>query len=133
MIAGDMKEIVCTHPTLGTYHFEAKANESYNIDKGGVRVNDDNSNVTGNGKHIKIMNLVGWSVEGPIMVDLKSSYEEDAMIALAASPDPGVWTFSHISGMIRKGTGQPLGDINVDTNNAQLKIKIGGGGILETI
>lgn len=132
-IAGDVTEIVCSHPTLGEYRFYPKSNESFNSDKGGIRNEDDANAVTSSGKAIVKKNMVGWFWEGPIAVDIKTSYEEDALNALCASSEDAVWTFSHVSGAIRKGLGRPVGDIQVDTNTAQLPIKIAGGGILENI
>lgn len=132
-VGGDTTEIVCNHPTLGDFRFEPKSNESFTSDKGGIRNNDDANAVTASGKSIVQKNRVGWSMEGPIAADIKTGYEEDALNALSESPEDGVWTFSHISGGISKGTGRPVGDIQVDRNTAQLTIKIAGGGKLEEI
>jgi len=132
-IGGDVIEIVCNHPTLGDFRFDAKSNESFTIDRGGIRNNDDANSVTGSGRTIDQKNRVGWSVEGPIAVDLASNYEQEALDKLSESPDHGVWTISHISGAIYKGTGRPVGDLQPDTNTAQMSIKIAGGGKLEKI
>ncbi len=132
-VAGDMEEIVCSHSELGDFRFQAKANEDYTIDSGGIRNNDDANSVTGSGQAIVVKNRRGWEVEGPIACDLASAYEEEALNALAAHPVDGVWTFSHISGMIRKGTGRPVGDIQAAGNTGQMSIKIAGGGKLEKI
>ncbi|MBB6236492.1 hypothetical protein HDC90_001104 [Pedobacter sp. AK013] len=131
-IAGDFTEVTCTHPTLGDFRFSPKSGESFNIDRGGIRSADDNA-VTSKGESIDVKNNKGWSVDGPIATDLKTGYEEESIIALSADPVHGVWTFSHISGAIYKGTGRPVGDIATDTNTAQMTLKVAGGGKLENI
>lgn len=132
-IGGDIIEVVISHPTLGDFRFSPKANEAFTYDPGGIRNNDDKNGVTGNGQMISQKNRVRWSIEGPVAVDLISDNELSALPALAASPDASVVTTTHISGDIRKGTGEYVGDIEVDTNTAQLKMKLSGGGELEKI
>jgi hypothetical protein len=132
-IGGDIIEVVASHPTLGDFRFSPKANEAFTYDPGGIRNNDDKNGVTGNGQTISQKNRVRWSVEGPIAVDLISDNELSALPALAADPQPCIITITHISGDIRKGTGEYVGDIEVDSNTAQLKIKFSGGGNLEKI
>lgn len=132
-IGGDIIEAVCSHPTLGDFRFQAKSNESFTMDKGGIRTNDDANSVTGAGEMIQQMNRVLWSVEGPVAVDMLSDNEIDGVPKLAASPELGTWTFTHISGAIYKGKGKPVGDIQWDTNTAQKTLKVAGGGQLEKI
>ncbi|HMI03725.1 MAG TPA: hypothetical protein VK541_14675 [Pedobacter sp.] len=132
-IAGDLTEIVCSHPTLGDFRFEPKANERFTIDRGGIRSNDDANSITGGGNNIDVMTRVRWSVEGPMAEDLVTDSDAEALNDLAGSPEPGVWTFTHISGAIYKGTGKPVGDMNSDTNTAQRTLKVAGGGRLEKI
>lgn len=131
-IGGDVSEIVCNHPTLGDFRFEAKSNESFTIDRGGIRNNDDANSVTGSGKVIQQKNRVRWSLEGPIAVDLANGTDSD-IIALGASPQQGNWTITMLSGVVLKGTGQPVGDVQPDTNTAQMTLKLSGGGELEKI
>lgn len=132
-IAGDITEAVCDHPTLGNFRFQAKANESFTFDKGGVRTNDDSSSVTGSGEMIQQMNRVLWSIEGPVAVDMISENETQGLPDLAASPELGDWTFTHISGTIYRGKGKPVGDLNWDSNTAQATLKVAGSGTLEKI
>lgn len=132
-IGGDIIEAVCSHPTLGDFRFAPKANESFTLDKGGIRNDDDASNVAGNGTMIQKKNMVLWSVEGPVANDYKSDTEFDAITKLAESSELGTWTFTHISGVIWKGLGIPVGDFNTDTNTAQSTLKVAGGGKLEKI
>tara|TARA_R110002049_G_scaffold224712_3_gene396486 strand:+ start:830 stop:1237 length:408 start_codon:yes stop_codon:yes gene_type:complete len=131
-IGGDILEIVVQH-TIGEFRFQAKSNESFTLDPGGVRTNDDANQVTGSGDMIQQKNRVRWSFEGPIAVDPISSNEFDNLSKLAAHPELGTWTISHISGTIYKGRGTVVGDLAVDTNAAQMTLKVSGSGKLEKI
>lgn len=131
-IGGDILEIVCQH-TLGEFRFQAKSNESFTLDPGGVRTNDDANQITGGGEMIVQKNRMRWSFEGPIAVDPISNNEFENLPKLAAHPDLGTWTITHISGTIYKGRGTVVGDLNTDTNAAQMTLKVSGSGILEKI
>lgn len=130
---GDLVEITCNHPTLGDFTFSTKSNESYTMDPGGFRSNDDANGVTGSGKMINQLNRVRWSFEGPLVADLVTAEEVLNIPALAGNPDLSTWTFTHISGAIYRGTGTVVGDIQFDTNTSMLTIKISGGGTLEQL
>jgi hypothetical protein len=130
---GDILEITCNHPTLGNFNFATKSNESYTIDPGGKRSNDDANGVTGNGVFIDQINQVRWSIEGPLLVDFLSGNEIDNLPLLVESPELATWTVSHISGVTWRGRGKFVGDIQVDTNTAQLPAKIAGGGKMEKL
>lgn len=132
-IGGDLLEITCNHPTLGNFTFATKSNESYTMDPGGTRSNDDANMVSGQGEMIDQVNKVRWSFEGPILVDFSSGNEIDNLPALAESSELGTWTFSHISGVVYRGRGKFVGDIQVDTNTAQITGKLAGGGKLERL
>jgi len=132
-IGGDIIEAVCNHPTLGDFRFAAKSNESFTLDPGGIRTNDDANSVTGNGEMIQQKNRVLWSMEGPVAVDLLSGNEIDNLPKLTESSELGTWTLTHISGTIFKGKGIPVGDLQIDTNTAQMTLKVSGGGKLEKI
>ena len=132
-IGGDLLEITCNHPTLGNFNFATKAAESYTLDPGGKRSNDDANGVTGNGTFIDQVNNVRWSFEGALMADFISGNEIENLPALAESSELGTWTFSHISGVVWRGLGKFVGDIQIDTNTAQLTAKLAGGGKLEKL
>lgn len=132
-LGGDIIEIVCQHPTLGEFRFSPKANESFTLDFGGIRTNDDASQITGNGQAIYQQNRVRWSFEGPIAVDFIANTEMNALPSLAGSSDEGVWTISHISGSIYKGKGIVVGDLQPDTNAATQTLKVSGSGKLEKL
>lgn len=132
-IFGDTDEIVCQH-TLGEFRFAPKANESFTIDFGGVRVNDDANQVTANGQNMKQMNRAKWSFEGPVAVDIISTPNTlDNLSALAGHPDDGTWTFSLLAGVVFRGKGCPVGDIQGDSNAGTVTLKASGGGKLEKL
>jgi|TARA_R110000822_G_scaffold259530_2_gene384671 hypothetical protein len=130
---GDILEITCNHPTLGSFKFATKSNESYTLDPGGFRSNDDANMVTGDGQFIDQVNRVRWSFEGPIQADFLSGNELENLPLLAESGDLATWTFVLISGITMRGNGKHVGDIQVDSNNAQLTVKLAGGGKLEKL
>lgn len=132
-IGGDITEIVAKHQTLGEFRFQAKANESFTLDPGGFRSNDDANAITGGGEMIDQVNRIRWSMEGPVAVDPISGNELENLPKLAKSPDLATWTITHISGTIWKGLGKVVGDLNSDTNTAQMTLKVAGSGQLERL
>lgn len=132
-VGGDIIEIVCNHPTLGSFRFQPKASEPFTQDAGGIRSNDEASSVTASGLNIIILNNTRWSVDCQVATDFKNDTEVNPLNLMAADPQDGVWTMSHASGSIKKGTGRPVGDINSDTGTAMTKFKLAGGGKLEEI
>ena len=129
---GDILEIRCQHST-GDYTFEAKSNESFNIDLGGIRISDDANGITGSGSPIYQKNRVRWFFEGAIVVNIVTGKEMNALNTLAESNEEGVWTISIITGAIYKGKGVPVGDFQTDTNATTLSLKVSGGGKLELL
>ena len=132
-VGGDFLGITFNHPTLGNFNFSTKSNESYTLDPGGKRSNDDSNGVTGNGEMIDQINAVRWSFEGVLVVDFASGNELNNLPLIAESPELGTWTFSHISGNTWRGRGKFVGDIQVDTNTAQISGKLAGGRKLDSI
>lgn len=129
-VFGDCIEITATH-NGSTYVYHPKANESFNIDKGGVRGNDDMNQVTSNGQMMSQLNRARWAVDGPIAVDQMSDYELGTLTLMAGSPSLGIWQFAMISGAIYRGTGRPVGDIATDSNAGTMTLKVAGGGYLQ--
>lgn len=132
-IGGDIVEIVCKHPEEGEFRFQVKANESFNVDPGGLRSNDDSGSISGGGDMIDQINRVRPSFEGPVAVDLLSANEIASLPKLAASPILGVWSLTHISGAIYKMNGKPVGDLIADSNTAQMPLKVAGSGKMEQL
>lgn len=130
-LGGDITEIVAKHPSLGTVRFATKSNESYTMDKGGIRNNDDANQVAANGAGIYQKNRVRWSFEGPVFVAFGSS--DTTPEALSESSEETTWVISHISGVTWQGKGMIVGDLQVDTNTAQMSLKVAGGGQLKEV
>ena len=131
-VGGDFTEVSCSHPEHGDMKFDPKANESWTLNEGGIRTNDDANSVTSNGKIIQQKNNTLWNAEGPIAVDLKGE-QSDYLNKVTESSELGTWVFSHISGSLFTGKGIPVGDLNTDTNTAQLTLKVAGSGKLSKI
>lgn len=129
---GDVDEIVCQHPNLGSFRFFPKANEDYTVDMGGVRTNDDTNQVTSNGQNIKQMNRARWRFEGPVAVESDGS-TLDNINRLTAEAEDGTWTFTLLNGTIYKGKGSPVGDVQLSSNAGTMSLIVGGGGVLERI
>lgn len=124
---GDCYEITCNHNN-NTYRYSPKANESFNIDRGGIRANDDMNQLTANGKMMSQLNNARWAVDGPIADESDST---DTLILMAGSPSLGNWQFAMTSGVIYKGVGRPVGDIASDHNAGTIALKVSGAGKLE--
>lgn len=126
LIGGDITSITLNHPDLGSFNFKAKSGESYNLDPGGIRNNDDAESVSTDGIPIwkKTRKLAFF--EGAIVTDFLTGLEFENLPKLAESVNDGDLTISHISGAIWKITGQPVGEFSFDTMEANLPIKFVG-------
>lgn len=125
-VVGDITEITVNHPTLGFKSFAPKAGESFTYDLGGIRSNDDEGGITGNGQVIRQMNNTRASVEGPIAWDANSNEELEFLNSLAADPTMGSWTVSWINGTVYGFEGFPAGPIQGDTNAGTIALKLSG-------
>ncbi len=130
---GDIVGITFNHPTLGTFNFATKSNESYTIDPGGYRSNDDANAITGSGQMIDQINRVRPSIEGPIIADFVSDNEMKNLPLLAESSELSTVTIEMITGVVWKMKGKFVGDINFDTNTSQVASKIAGEKRMEKI
>ena len=131
-VGGYLLEISASHPEFGDRTFYPKAAESFTLNKGGVRTNDDANSVTSNGTIIQQKNNTLWSFEGPVAVEFEDDQDE-YLNNITASSELATWVFTHISGAIYTGKGIPVGDLNTDTNTAQQTLKIAGSGKLSKI
>jgi hypothetical protein len=121
-IVGDMLEITCTSAGKN-YRFEPKSNETFNVDKGGIRNNDDANQKGTAGTLIVQKNTVRGKIEGPI---LYSRQVENDLNELAKSPLNQDWQFVHISGSVfkSKGGGIIVGDIQGDGNAGTITLMV---------
>jgi len=128
---GDILEISWKHASLGSGKWYPKAGEDLTIDPGGIRTNDDEQGITGNGQPIYTMNNKRWAMEGSVAWDSSNKDSEMVkMAALAESPVEANFTISLINGSVWGGTGKPVGDIKGSAKDATMSIKLAGGGKL---
>ena len=130
---GDILEISYKHPTVGAGTWFPKSSEDGTVDPGGYRAADDANMITGDGQMIDQINRVRWSFEGVVSWDMATVNELEQARLLAANPVLADWTITHINGTVWGGKGKPVGDINGNTNTAQMSIKLAGGGLLTKI
>ncbi len=127
---GDIIEITCKHPTLGSFVFHPKSAEDFTLDVGGYLNSDDQNMITGNGQIIRQKNRKVWSMEGIVAWDMETSETVHQIQDLIDSPLESDWTFTHINGTIWGGKGSPVGDNQGNANTAQITLKVNGGGKL---
>lgn len=132
-IGGDIVEVSYKHKTLGTGTWSVVSNQDSENDPGGLRSEDDDNSVTGDGQNIVKMNRVRWSKNLVIAWDQNGTDEVEKARQLAGNPEDADWTFTHMSGAVWGGRGRPVGDIKGNTNSAQFPVKISGGGRLSKI
>jgi hypothetical protein len=130
---GDILEISYKHPTVGAGTWFPKSSEDGTNDPGGYRSADDANMVTSDGQMIDQMNRVRWSFEGVVAWDMATNDELNQARLLTSSPILADWTITHINGTVWGGKGKPVGDINGNTNTAQMSVKLAGGGLLTKI
>lgn len=127
-VGGDIKEITVSHPNYGTVTLKPKANEGNTYNLGGLRSDDEANGITGDGTVIRKMNNTRWFVEAVIANDMNINNEYEKVCGMAADPQEGTWTFTHINGAVYRGTGFPSGDLALNVNDATFTLKATGGG-----
>lgn len=132
-VGGDILEAAYSHPTIGSGTLFPKANEDSTLDLGGLRKDDDSSNIDGAGNHIVKMNRTTWMAEMTIANDINTRNDSDKVDKLSESPVAATWTITHVSGAVYQGLGTIVGDVQPNLNSATIKIKIAGGGKLKKI
>lgn len=132
-VGGDILQISFTHPTIGGGTLFPKANEDSTFDLGGFRTDDDMNNVDGSGTMIKKINRNLWSVECTVAGDMNTRQDLEKLTVLSGNPVDAVWKIAHVNGAVYKGSGTVVGDIQLNGNNATIKLKIAGGDTLKKI
>lgn len=122
---GDITELKVEHPTIGSFTVEPKANEDTEQDMGGIRMNDDDSQITGAGTII----LSGTRTRPYLQVTVATNEEITAKLTeWAESAELATITFTHINGDVKRGKAIPVGDIKPSSLNATVQIKLAGSG-----
>lgn len=128
--AGDLRELSCQHPELGSRVFEPKSGEDHNMFKGGFKSNDDDGNIGSNGTRIDQKSRYPWSLEPTILaLDGDIDYLQDC----ENSTLEGQWTATFANGDTRTGKGMPVGDVAENRNAGTIGFKLSGGGLFELI
>lgn len=133
VVGGDILEIGYNHPTLGSGTFFPKSGEDSTSELGGLRSEDDDSAVDGSGAKIRKLTRRGWSVECTISCDANVRTDQEKLAALSGSTEETEFTITYVNGTVYSGTGNPVGDIAANTNNATIALKIAGGGVMKKI
>lgn len=123
---GDITTITCQHPTLGSFTFYGKAGTDSTYDNGGIRTNDDNTSIDGAGRPIWQLNRQRAMFQVDISWSMGSNFEIENLSLLAASPQPGTWTFVNINEVVYKMLGKPVGDITGNGNTSTITLKTAG-------
>lgn len=132
-IGGDVLELTWNHSILGSGNLLAKSNEDSTFDLGGFRTDDDANGIDGAGHALRKINRVRPSFECTVSNDNNTRLELEKLTALAESPIEAEWTIAHISGAIYGMSGNPVGDVNANGNNATIALKIAGSGRMTRI
>jgi hypothetical protein len=126
-VGGDITEVTCNHPTLGSKTFFPKSSEASTYDLGGFRTKDESSAIDGSGTPIYTKNQVRGGFETTVSNDMNTNSELEFVSALAESTVPATWVFTVVNGMSYSGSGMPVGDLNADIDKATFKLKVAGG------
>jgi len=123
--AGDMISITCTSAGKD-YRFEPKSNETFNVDKGGVRNNDDANQIGTQGTMLVQKNRTRGKIDGPILASNTVISDLNDLSKSFLNQD---WTFVHISGSVfkSKGGGVIVGDIQADSNAGTITLTVAAG------
>lgn len=133
-VGGDVLEISFKHETLGSGKLRCKAAEDGTLEKGGLRNNDDENSVTGDGQLILNKNYRRGTWESPpVAWDMTEQKTLDVLSQMAESSLAADWTISHVSGQIWGGNGVPVGDIPGATNTAQITLKLAFNGKVKSL
>lgn len=127
---GDITELKVEHPTIGSFTVEPKAKEDTESDSGGIRMNDDDAQITAAGTII----LSGSRTRPYIQVTVATNDEITKKIEdWAESAELATITYTHINGVVKRGKAIPVGDIKPSTQNATVQVKLAGSGKFQTI
>lgn len=122
-VAGDVLEIGYSNPDVGSGQFYPKSEEDFTIETGGFINEDDENMIAGNGERIGKKNRRAPMFEGTI-ADMDDAYGR--MVALRESNLNTTWTITHVSGIVRQVSGQPVGESEMNLNAGTFTLKVLG-------
>ena len=130
---GDIIEISCNHPTIGSLTMYPKSAEDSTYDNGGFRTSDDANMIDGSGKAIWQKNRTRPSFAVKLAWDMSGRGELEFLSAVTSDPQEATWTFTNVNGVIYKLTGTQVGDLNGNGNSSTIDLKVAGSGIMQII
>lgn len=122
-IAGYFEEINCVHSIAGNRKFDLKSGEDVELDRGGMRIVDDENNRTASGKLIIQYENKQPYVQVTAVVDADVENYIQTLISNSADEIPN-WTLTHVGGDIYTGNGVIVGDVRPNRNNGTVQFKI---------
>lgn len=125
---GQIKEITCNNPEIGSITMYPKSSEDSTYDNGGVRTADDATSIDGSGAAIYSKNYMRPSFAVKIGWDMQNRNELEYLSAETAVVSESVWTFTNINGVIYQLTGKQVGDLNGNGNTSTIDLKVSGSG-----
>lgn len=121
---GDILTLSYKNATVGLQgDFKVKANEGNTYDPGGVRVNDDATQVTSAGEPVWQQNMKLGMISATIINDMQSD-TANICKQLAGAQSDTTWTWTMINIKTYTGVGMIVGDIVPNINDSTLAIKI---------
>jgi hypothetical protein len=123
---GIIEEIVCKHPDLGSFTFEAISNVDSEYCEGGVMSEDDDNLITASGTPIDKMNRQRGYFQVAVAAAMGDGTVKDLQ-TLQASTKPGTWTFTSINGNTYRIKGKPVGKLSGNGATSQVTLKVAGG------
>lgn len=129
-VYGDLLQVSCEHPELGSRVFKIKSAEDYPIQKGGFKHADDENNTTTDGERIYIVTRYSWMATVTVV---PQSGDIDYLQDMVNTVIEGNWTYTHKNGEVRVGRGLPAGDLEKNFQSGTLPLTVKGSGTLESI
>lgn len=130
---GDIVEITCNNPVIGSIIIKPKAAEDSMYDPGGIRTNDDANSIDGGGNAIYVKNRVRPYFSVKIGWDMINNDELGYLQAETQEPTESTWTFTNINGVIYSLNGKQVGDLVGNGNSSTIDLKIAGSGTMTII
>lgn len=122
-IAGYFEEVNCQHSVAGNRKFDLKSGEDSELDRGGLRIIDDDNNRTASGKLIIQYENKQPYIQFTAVVDGELENYINTLIKNSDSEIPN-WTLTHISGDIYTGNGVIVGDVKPNRNAGTVQLKV---------
>lgn len=125
VFGSSVKEISVENDDIGQIFIFPVDGEENTLNLGGYR-NDDTVQLDGAGRAIFSKKQVTGMFEGPIINDMATSREYNAMVACAASTSDTTFTFTLVNGEVFSGIGGIVGDLDMNTYKSSFQLTVKG-------